>query len=256
MRILLTNDDGIHAPGLKSLERIAREISDDVWIVAPETDQSGASHSLSLNDPLRLREVSEHHFAVKGTPTDCIIMGVRHIIDGKRPDLVLSGVNRGQNLADDVTYSGTIAGAIEGATLSIRSIAMSQTYGFGRGRKVRWRTAEQHGGDVVRRLLSADFPPTTYFNINFPDTEPEDVVGSVLTRQGHRDQDILRVDERLDGRGNPYFWYGFNRKASTPDEGTDLWAVYNGYISITPLMLGLTDHGMLERLNGHFEAES
>ncbi|MCA3630206.1 MAG: 5'/3'-nucleotidase SurE, partial [Methylobacterium sp.] len=126
MRILVTNDDGIHAPGLAVLERIAREISDDVIVVAPETDQSGVSHSLSLNDPLRLREISPKHFAVKGTPTDCVIMGLRHVLKGKRPDLVLSGVNRGQNVAEDVTYSGTIAAAMEGTLLGVPSIALSQ----------------------------------------------------------------------------------------------------------------------------------
>jgi hypothetical protein len=122
VRILITNDDGIHAPGLEVCEQIARTLSDDVWIVAPETDQSGVSHSLSLNDPLRLREVAPKHFAVKGTPTDCVIMGVRHIMKDNPPDLVLSGVNRGQNVAEDVTYSGTIAGAMEGTTLGVPSV--------------------------------------------------------------------------------------------------------------------------------------
>ncbi len=131
MRILITNDDGIHAPGLTVCEDIARELSDDVWIVAPESDQSGVSHSLSLNDPLRLREVAPKHFAVKGTPTDCVIMGIRHIMEDNPPDLLLSGVNRGQNVAEDVTYSGTIAGAMEGTTLGVQSFALSQGYGLG-----------------------------------------------------------------------------------------------------------------------------
>ncbi|HSP24828.1 MAG TPA: 5'/3'-nucleotidase SurE, partial [Saliniramus sp.] len=131
MRILCTNDDGIHAPGLKALEAIARQLSDDVYVVAPETDQSGVSHSLSLNDPLRLREISDRHFAVKGTPTDCVIMAMRSILADKRPDLILSGVNRGQNVAEDVSYSGTIAAAIEGTMLGVRSIALSQAYGPG-----------------------------------------------------------------------------------------------------------------------------
>ena len=130
MRILITNDDGIHAPGLEVCEKIARALSDDVWIVAPETDQSGVSHSLSLNDPLRLREVGAKHFAVKGTPTDCVIMGARHIMK-EVPDLVLSGVNRGRNCAEDVTYSGTVAGAMEGTVLGIPSFALSQAYAFG-----------------------------------------------------------------------------------------------------------------------------
>ena len=127
MRILITNDDGIHAPGLDACEKIARALSDDVWIVAPETDQSGVSHSLSLNDPLRLRQVGDRKYAVKGTPTDCVIMGARHIIPDM-PDLVLSGVNRGRNAAEDVIYSGTVAAAMEGTVLGIKSFALSQAY--------------------------------------------------------------------------------------------------------------------------------
>src|SRR5919206_2007232 len=153
MRILVTNDDGIHAPGLKVLETIARQLSDDVWVVAPEMDQSGVSHSLSLNDPLRLREISARHFAVKGTPTDCVIMGTRHVMQGK-PDLVLSGVNRGQNVAEDVTYSGTVAGALEGAILGVPSIALSQAYGPGGRDAVRWHCAEAHAARVIRTVLN------------------------------------------------------------------------------------------------------
>src|SRR5262249_48222415 len=127
MRILLTNDDGIHAEGLAALERIARSLSDDVWIVAPETDQSGLAHSLSLSEPLRLRQIGEKRFALRGTPTDCVIMALRQVLRGK-PDLILSGVNSGSNVADDVTYSGTIAGAIEGTMQGVRSFALSQAY--------------------------------------------------------------------------------------------------------------------------------
>src|SRR5215211_6398230 len=153
MRILITNDDGIHAPGLDVCEEIARALSDDVWIVAPETDQSGVSHSLSLNDPLRLRAIDERRFAVRGTPTDCVIMGVRHILFENRPDLILSGVNRGQNVAEDVSYSGTIAGAIEGTILGIPSIALSQAYGPTTRENPHWQTAIKHGPDLIRRVL-------------------------------------------------------------------------------------------------------
>ena len=129
MRILVTNDDGIHSEGLDACAEIARALSDDVWIVAPEFDQSGVSHSLSLNDPLRLRQVDERRFAVKGTPTDCVIMGMRHILNGKSPDLVLSGVNRGRNAGEDVIYSGTVAGAMEGAVLG-KTITFGQSAGY------------------------------------------------------------------------------------------------------------------------------
>src|ERR1700693_167285 len=157
MRILLTNDDGIYAPGLGVLEQIAGSLSDDIWVVAPETDQSGVSHSLSLNDPLRMREVGERQFAVKGTPTDCVIMGVRHLMKEK-PDLVLSGVNRGRNCAEDITYSGTVAGAMEGAVLGIPSFALSQAYAFTTKHHPYWDTAVKFAPDLIQRVLDAGMP--------------------------------------------------------------------------------------------------
>lgn len=247
MRILCTNDDGIHAPGLKTLETIARQISDDVWVVAPETDQSGVSHSLSLNDPLRLREISERHFAVKGTPTDCVIMGIRHLMRETKPDLVLSGVNRGQNVAEDVSYSGTVAGAIEGTILGVPSFALSQAYGpNGRG-EIKWACAEAHAPGVIRKILELGVDKGTLVNINFPGCEPEDVAGVSVVNQGVRSQELLRLDERLDGRGNPYFWVTFERRRFVPGNGTDLWALDNRRIAITPLRLDMTDEPTLTR---------
>src|SRR6476619_7645827 len=152
MRILITNDDGIHAPGLEVCEEIARALTDEVWIVAPETDQSGVSHSLSLNDPLRLRQVEERRFAVKGTPTDSIVMGVRHILNGKGPDLVLSGVNRGRNVAEDVTYSGTIAGAIEGTILGVPSFAVWLSSSATARQDACWEPAVRFGAEVIRKV--------------------------------------------------------------------------------------------------------
>ena len=140
MRIMVTNDDGIHAEGLDVCEKIAREISDDVWVIAPEYDQSGVAHSLSLNDPLRLRQVAERRYAVRGTPTDCVIMGARHVLNGKNPDLVLSGVNRGRNVGEDVIYSGTVAGAVEGTMIGVPSVALSQATSARTGRSPYWDT--------------------------------------------------------------------------------------------------------------------
>jgi 5'-nucleotidase len=247
MRILCTNDDGIHAPGLKTLEAIARELSDDVWVVAPETDQSGVAHSLSLNDPLRLREISSRHFAVRGTPTDCVIMGVRHLMRDAKPDLVLSGVNRGQNVAEDVTYSGTVAGAIEGTILGVPSIALSQAYGPTTRETPRWQCAEHHGPKVVRRILEAGIDKGILVNVNFPDCEPDEVEGTALVNQGQRTQELLRLDERRDGRGNPYFWIAFERRPFTPGNGTDLWAIANRRIAVTPLRIDMTDEPTLTR---------
>src|SRR5450631_891301 len=183
MRILITNDDVIHAPGLEACEKIARELSDEIWIVAPESDQSGVSHSLSLNDPLRLREVAERHFAVKGTPTDCVIMGARHLMK-EMPDLVLSGVNRGRNAAEDVTYSGTVAGAMEGTVLGIKSFALSQAYAASTKRMPHWETAVQHAPDLIKRILAAGIPKDVLVNINFPDCVPGEVAGVAVTVQG------------------------------------------------------------------------
>ena len=247
MRILCTNDDGIHAPGLKALETIARQLSGDVWVVAPETDQSGVSHSLSLNDPLRLREISERHFAVKGTPTDCVIMGLRHLMLDTKPDLVLSGVNRGQNVAEDVSYSGTVAGAIEGTILGVPSIALSQAYGPGGRNAVKWHTAEAHAATIIRKVLEIGIDRGTLVNVNFPDCEPGEVEGAAVVNQGVRNQELLRLDERHDGRGNPYFWIAFEKRRFTPGNGTDLWAIENRRIAITPLRLDMTDEPTLTR---------
>jgi 5'-nucleotidase len=245
MRILVTNDDGIHAPGLKAAEAIARALSDDVWVVAPETDQSGVSHSLTLSDPLRLREISERHFAVKGTPTDCVIMAVKNILGDHVPDLVLSGVNRGQNVADDVTYSGTVAGALEGTVLGIRSIALSQGYAAADRGSTRYETAVTLAPPLIKRLSATDLPKGTLLNINFPALPAEEVKGVRVTVQGKRDQAFLEVDRRVDGRGFPYYWLTFSRRPFELKDGTDLMALREGYVSVTPLQLDLTDHAAL-----------
>ena len=188
MRILVTNDDGIHAPGLKICEEIARALSEDVWVIAPEYDQSGVSHSLSLNDPLRLRQVGERHYAVKGTPTDCVIMGARHVLSDKAPDVVLSGINRGRNTAEDVIYSGTVAGAVEGTILGIPSLALSQAYKSRSGQPPHWETAVKFGPDIIRRVLDAGIPRDVLININFPDCRPNEVKGIAVTTQGRNRQ--------------------------------------------------------------------
>ena len=248
MRILVTNDDGIHAPGLSACEEIARTLSDEVWIVAPETDQSGVSHSLSLNDPLRLREIDERHFAVKGTPTDCVIMAARHIMPAK-PDLVLSGVNRGRNCAEDVTYSGTVAGAMEGAVLGIPSFALSQAYAFSVKRSPPWETAIWHAPDLIRRVLKAGMPRDVLVNVNFPDCAPQEVAGIAVAVQGKRDQELLRIDARHDGRGNPYYWIAFGRSGPVgAPPGSDLAALDQKRIAVTPLRLDLTDEPFMTTL--------
>ena len=245
MRILLTNDDGIDAPGLAVLRDIAAELSDDVWVSAPETNKSGAGHSLSLSEPLRMRQTGEKSFAVRGTPTDSVIMGVRHILkDVGLPDLILSGVNRGGNLAEDVTYSGTIAGAFEGTVIGIRSIALSQAFGPTSRDELHWDTARAHGAKTIQTLLALQWPPSVLMNVNFPDVAADAIAGIVATRQGKRDLNLLSVDARADTWGTPYYWLSFERRRSVTTEGTDLWAIYNNYISVTALSMNLTDTAM------------
>lgn len=253
MRILITNDDGAGAHGLSVLHQIARALTDDVWIVAPEMNQSGASHALTLQVPLRYREIGERAFAVRGTPADCVIMGVRHVLKNGPPDIVLSGVNHGSNLAEDVGYSGTVAGAVEGTLIGIPSIAMSLTTGFDPEGRQHWRTPLELGPGIVKRLLAANWPKGVLMNINFPDLPPERIGGTVVTTQGRRDQGGLTVDERRDTWGDPYFWYGFERRRTDPPEGSDLWAIAMGLISVTPLKLDRTDHATREALLGVFD---
>jgi 5'-nucleotidase len=248
VRILLTNDDGVHAEGLRCLERVARTLSDDVWVVAPEADQSGFAHSLSLSETLRLRQLDDRHFAVRGTPTDCVIMGVKNILP-EPPDLILSGVNSGSNVADDITYSGTVAGAMEGTLLGIRSIALSQAYRVreGVGRDVPWETTEAHAPALLGRLLAVDLPAGVFLNVNFPNAAPEDVEGVAVAAQGKLAYGMW-VEERADGRGFPYYWLRFGRETTAPRAGTDLHALGSRKISVTPLKLDLTAHEVRDQL--------
>ena len=254
LRILICNDDGIHAPGLAVAEDIARSLSDDIWIVAPETEQSGASHSLTLTLPLRLRHAGHQRYALSGTPTDCVMMAGIHIMKDHLPDLVISGVNRGFNVADDVTYSGTVAAAMEGTVLGIPSIALSQAVGGREDESAAiFACAARHGPPLMRRLVEIGWPETTLLNVNFPPLPPGKVKKVVVTSQGQRDQSMLRVDERVDARGRTYFWVGFKRVLTEPEIGTDLHAMAQGSISVTPLHLDLTALREKQRLEAELD---
>ena len=248
MRILVTNDDGIHAPGLAALEAIAAELSDDIWVVAPAEEQSGAGHSLTLSEPIRLRRLGERRFAVRGTPTDCVMLALGHVMKDHRPDLLLSGVNRGGNLAEDVTYSGTVSAAMEGCLAGIRSIAMSQVMADYTAGQERFDVAAAHGAAIVRRLVAIEWAPGMLVNINFPGVETTAVRGVEVTEQGLRDYGHIAIDARVDPRGFPYFWFGYGREVEVPGHETDLKAVRHGYISVTPLHLDLTHRESLAGL--------
>ena len=254
MRILITNDDGIHAPGLKVAEKIARALTDDVWIVAPETEQSGASHSLTISAPLRMRQVEEKRFAISGTPTDCVLMAMAELFKDARPDLLISGVNRGSNVADDVTYSGTIAGAMEGTVLGIPSIALSQAYKSRSGQPPHWETSLQFAPDIIRRVLAEGMPRDVLINVNFPDCAPAEVKRIAVTSQGRRRQERLHIDKRTDGRGNPYYWIAYVRQNFTKAaDGSDLAALDERCIAVTPLKLDLTDEPTVTKFAKLFE---
>lgn len=246
MRILLTNDDGVHAPGLKVLEKIARTLSDDIWICAPHEEQSGAGHSLTLTRPLRLRQHGEKHFSVTGTPTDAVMMAIGHLMKDAKPDLVLSGVNRGANLAEDVTYSGTVSAAMEGAISGVRSIALSQVYAKeGMGDNVPFAAAEAWGEKVLRPLLAMPASGRMLTNVNFPAVAPEEVKGIKVVRQGFHDVDRTRIVPGRDPRGYDYFWFGLGSSDAMP-EGSDLQAIAQGYVTVTPLHYDLTHDASLK----------
>lgn len=252
MRILLTNDDGIFAPGLEVLERIARQFSDDIWICAPAEEQSGAGHSLTLSRPVRLRQHDERRFSVSGTPTDAVMMALREVMPGQ-PDLILSGVNRGANLGDDVTYSGTVSAAIEGALAGIRSIALSQVYEKeGMGDTVPFAAAEAWGAKAIAPLLDAPFAERTLVNVNFPPCTPDLVRGIRVVRQGFHDYARGSVVAGTDPRGYRYFWFGLHGIEHTPGHATDLEAIQDGFVSVTPLQLDLTHDASLAAMAQRF----
>lgn len=249
MRILLTNDDGYHAPGLKILEDIAAQLSDDVWVVAPSEEQSGAGHSLTLTRPIRVRQHGDKRFAVAGTPTDAVMMALARILQDKKPDLILSGVNRGANLAEDVTYSGTVSAAMEGALAGVRSIALSQAYRReGAGDTVPFEAAATWGERVLRPLLDAPLEPRTLVNINFPPVAADAVKGVRIVQQGLRDYGRLQIVSNRDPRGYEYHWFALGQTVETPAHATDLEAIADGFVSVTPLHLDLTHRASLAML--------
>ena len=248
MRILVTNDDGIHAPGLEVLESLAARFSDEVWVCAPAEEQSGMGHALTLSAPVRLRKHGERRFSVTGTPTDAVNLALRKVLPGP-PDLVLSGVNRGANLGDDVTYSGTVSAAIEGALAGVRAIALSQVLPLDAADGADLFAAARSCGErVLAPLLTTPLPSRTLVNINFPAGPAEQVRGIRPTRQGFHDYARGSVVEGRDPRGRPYYWFGLEPVEHTPDNGTDLEAVEDGWISVTPLHLDLTHHASMQAL--------
>ncbi len=247
MRILLTNDDGIFAPGLDVLERIARQFSDDIWIVAPSEEQSGAGHSLTLSRPVRLRQHGELRFSVSGTPTDAVMMALRTVMPGA-PDLLLSGVNRGANLGDDVTYSGTVTAAMEAVITGIPGVAVSLELHEGHIGPIDYSASTYAARVAVENVFAHGLPEDTLLNVNIPFLKKEELKGFRVTRQGLRVYHS-RLDERLDPRNRPYYWIGGDAPTGVPESGTDVGALSEGYISVSPLQLDLTAYRALSDIS-------
>lgn len=246
LRILISNDDSIYAPGIKVLEKLAREISNDVWVIAPAVEQSATAHSLTIHRPLRPKKIDDQKYAVDGTPTDCVLMAIKEIMKGKKPDLVLSGINSGANLADDVTYSGTVAAAMEATLLGVPAIALSQ--GGSLGNPIKWETAEAYGLKVIKLLVEEGWPEGVLINVNFPDVPPESIKGIEVARQGAR-PDYKSLIKAQDPRGlPPYYWIGPVPDVVDIDDESDLSTVNKKKISITPLHLDLTHDATYARL--------
>ena len=238
-RILITNDDGIDAPGLAVLERIASELAREVWVVAPEHDQSGVSHAVSLHHPIRIGERGPRRYGITGTPGDCAVMGVSHLMADAPPQLLLSGVNRGANLGLETVFSGTVGGAMTGMLLGIPSIALSQAWTD--RANVRWETAAALGADVVRRLLEIGWGAATCLNVNFPDLPADEVGPLTLARQGPGLILGMQVETRVDPRSLTYHWISFRRGPRDQGPESDVEALRAGRIAVTPLRYDRTD---------------
>ena len=249
-RILIVNDDGIEAEGLKLLTELAREISEDVWVVAPDDERSGFSHSISMTVPIRVRKLDERRYSVKGTPTDCALLAIYDFMGEAKPTVLLSGINRGANLAEDITYSGTAAAAMEGALLGVRSIALSQVFTI--GGEAPWATARRFAPEILRQLLACDWEPGSFVNVNFPDCPPEAVKGLQVTTQGRRLPGSFRPVRRVDERNFPYYWIKLAYETGELEAGTDLAAIAENAISVTPMHLDLTSNTFRHYLDRTF----
>jgi 5'-nucleotidase len=249
-RVLIVNDDGIDAPGIVLLEEIVRRFTDDVWVVAPDEERSGAGHSLSMSHPIRVRQRDSRHFAIKGTPTDCALLGVYELMQDRRPDVLLSGINRGPNLAEDITYSGTASAAIEGAMLGIPSVALSQVIAY--KSEIHWDTARLYAPIVIERLLTMHWRQGTFVNVNFPNCPPDKVTGIRITSQGMRPPGTFRPVARIDERHVPYYWIKVAYPHGGEADGNDLQAAADNAVSVTPLQLNMTSYDLMPEVTTLF----
>ncbi len=248
--ILVTNDDGIDSQGMKILERIAKKISNNVYIIAPNKEQSAKSHSITLTEPLRIEKKSRYKFSVSGTPTDCVILGVNEVMP-RIPDLLLSGINCGANIAEDISYSGTIAAAIEGTLMGIKSIALSQVY-LNR-KKISWDISKNYSEEIILKILRNKWDKNVLLNINFPHklSKKKDYIS--ITKQGKRAYEKSLIEKRFDPRGDHYYWLGYRKQKVSRNDSSDLAAIAKGYISISPLKIDFTHNSSIKTLGAIFK---
>ena len=256
MRILITNDDGIGAPGLRVAEEIAGELAGpagEVWVVAPAFEQSGVAHAVSYVRPMRLERLEPRRFAVEGSPADCVLAGLHEILKDGPPDLVISGVNRGHNVAEDTLYSGTVGGALEAALHRVRAVSLSQYFGPGNGEGADpFAAARFHGAALLRRLLAtADWPTHPYaafYNVNFPPVAAAEVRGTRATFQGHRATPTFGALPHVAPNGRTYLWLSHGHGNADTPPGSDSRECHDGHITVTPLMADLTAHDLIAPL--------
>jgi 5'-nucleotidase len=242
MRILLSNDDGIRSEGLKALYEELSKFA-DVVVVAPDRERSAVGRALTLHRPIRCEKIDENWYAVDGTPTSCVYIGIHAIMKGNKPDMVIGGINRGPNLGEDITYSGTVSVAMEGALLGIPSLAFS----LASFENHKWKDAAKWAAEIAKEVGKKGLPQGCCLNVNIPNLSFEEIRGIKLTRQGKKNYSE-KVEERKDPWGRTYYWIGGEEPDWIPEPGTDYWAVKNGYISITPIHLDLTDYEALKSL--------
>lgn len=243
MRILVSNDDGINSEGLHSLVEMAKKLADEVFVVAPDRDQSAASHSLSLHTPLRADRIAENVYSVEGTPTDCINLAVNGLFKNRKPDFIISGINKAANMGDDITYSGTVSAAIEGTLLKVPSIAFS----LASRNNFKFNTGSYYSKIVTEHVIENGLPEGVLLNVNIPNLDINKVKGIKITRQGKRvyNESII---SKVDPRGKEYFWIGGNEIDYVNIEESDIVSVNEGYVSVTPIRLDMTDYDYLKKL--------
>jgi len=249
MRVLITNDDGISSPGIIALVR-AFERAAETYVVAPEHERSATGHAITLHKPLRAHPAAipgsaARAWATNGTPADCVALGMLDLLEGRRPDVVLSGINVGPNIGRDLTYSGTVSGAMEGAIFGVPSIAVS----IGAFRDPIFAVAGEVAVELARTILERGLPDDTLLNVNVPNLPKEQIAGIAVTRQGTK-RYVSRLEKRTDPRGRTYYWLTGEPTPLRDEEGTDSWALAGGRISVTPISLDLTDRDLRRTVEG------